>query len=391
MCIDFLRVLPTTKLIQNKMRFIAQQLKIILSLFLAFCFDCVTQDAFAQQIKPTIKDLTIPVSKAEDALCFQLHTVTLTTANLDSARRFFVQGMGMQLSGPIKLNTLQKRTLIKQWELPAGLDWQLYELSRPSVPDNIRIRLLVVARPTALIHESYQVRELGSFGLGFPNAKQVLLDQELQSLGFSAKAPLQTTILPKPDGGQYRDWEATYMGPDFVHYTGIERGNGMPQLAAYDTVTGKGGPGYTSMVVTGMSDAMISFFRYVLGWEVRRDVELTTGKGSPLGLEEGIKYRYTIAYAKGASSGHIQMMDFRDGVKITPKTKPRLPNRGIGMYTVFTKNLDEVRSLAIQQNAQILSDITSYEDPIHGRVRSLLLVAPNETVFEVLEKPRPLF
>ena len=210
-------------------------------------------------------------------------------------------------------------------------------------------------------------------------------------MGFPAKAPLQAAVLPKPDGGQYRDWEASYMGPDFVHHTGIERGSGMPQLAPYDTATGKGGPGYASMVVTGMSDAMISFFRYVLGWEVRRDIELATGKNSPLALEEGIKYRYTIVYAKGASSGHILMMDFRDGIKITPRTKPRLPNRGIGMYTVFTKNLDEVKSLALQQKTSILSDITSYEDPIHGSVRSLLLVAPNETVFEILEKPRPLF
>lgn len=370
---------------------IAQQLQSICLTILTFCFVFLSKTTVAQQFNTITKDLTIPVSKAEDALCFQLHTITLTTANLDSARRIFVQGMGMQLSGPVKLTTLQKRSLIKQWNLPASLDWQLYELSRPSVPENIRIRLLVVAKPTPLIHETYHTRELGPFALGFPNANQVLLDQELRALGFPAKAPLQAAVLPKPDGGQYRDWEASYMGPDFVHHTGIERGSGMPQLAPYDTATGKGGPGYASMVVTGMSDAMISFFRYVLGWEVRRDIELATGKNSPLALEEGIKYRYTIVYAKGASSGHILMMDFRDGIKITPRTKPRLPNRGIGMYTVFTKNLDEVKSLALQQKTSILSDITSYEDPIHGRVRSLLLVAPNETVFEILEKPRALF
>ena len=365
--------------------------RFLLKVFVALFMVMSANNLLAQQRIVSQQDLTIPTSKAEDALCYQLHTVTVTTAHLDSARRFFVQGMGMQLSGPVKISTLQRRTLIKQWNLPASLDWQLYELSRPAVPENIRIRLLVVAKPTPLIHESYQVREIGPFTLGFPNNKQEQLDQELRALGFTTKAPMQAAMLTKPDGGQYRYLETIYMGPDFVHHVGIERGNGMPQLAPYDSITGLGGPGYSAMVVTGMSDAMISFFRYVLGWEVRRDNEWATGKGSALGLEEGVKFRFTIVYAKGASSGHILLMDFRDGIKTVPKVKPRLPNRGIGMYTVLTKNLDEVRSLALQQKAQILSDITAYEDPIHGRVRSLLLIAPNETVFEILEKPRPLF
>lgn len=365
--------------------------KCVFTLAILFALALSIQKAFSQQLKLPLQDLTVPTSKAEDALCFQLHSVTLTTANLDSAKRFFVQGMGMQLNGPIRMSTQQRRSLIEQWDLPIGMDWQLYELSRPSVPENIRIRLLVIAKMTPLIHESYHVREIGSFALGFPNKRQALLDQEMHALGFSTQAAHQSGKEGLYNDIKDHDLESIYLGPDFVHHIGIERRNGMPQLAPYDTATGKGGPGYAAMVVTGMSESMISFFRYVMGWEVRRDNELSSGKNSPLGLQDGIKFRYTIVYAKGASSGHIVLMDFRDNKKIIPKTPPRLPNRGIGMYTVFTKNLDEVKQLAVQQKTTILSDITAYEDPLHGRVRSLVLVAPNGIVFEVLEKPRPLF
>jgi hypothetical protein len=216
---------------------------------------------------------------------------------------------------------------------------------------------------------------------------QTRLDQNLKALGFKSK----TAIPNKQDEGMTNMPEAIYLGPDFVHYTSFDMNNGQQQPSAYDPATGLGGPSFATFVVTGMSDAMISFFRYVLGWEVRRDNELATGKNSVLGLEDGIRYRYTMVFAKGASNGHINLMDFRDGVKTGPKSKPRLPNRGVGMYTVFTKNLDEVKALAVQQKAAILSDIIAYEDPIHGRVRSMLILAPNETVFEILEKPRPLF
>lgn len=341
----------------------------------------------AQQIKPSTLEINMPVSKAEDALCFQLQTITLSTANLDSAKRLFVQGMGMQLNGPVKLTTLQRKTLIQQWKLPASLDWQLYELSRAEVEETIRIRLLVCSKPTPLIQEGYQTRALGTFAIGFPNMNQTRLDQNLKALGFKSK----TAIPNKQDEDMTNMPEAIYLGPDFVHYTSFDMNNGQQQPSAYDPATGLGGPSFATFVVTGMSDAMISFFRYVLGWEVRRDNELATGKNSVLGLEDGIRYRYTMVFAKGASNGHINLMDFRDGVKTGPKSKPKLPNRGVGMYTVFTKNLDEVKALAIQQKAAILSDIIAYEDPIHGRVRSMLILAPNETVFEILEKPRPLF
>lgn len=363
-----------------------QLTRIYYYLFLISCIAGSTS-ATAQQIKPSTLELNIPVSKAEDALCLQLNTITLSTANLDSAKRLFLQGMGMQLNGPVKLTTVQRKTLIQQWNLPASLDWQLYELSRAEVQEIIRIRLLVCSKPTPLIQEGYQPRALGSFAIGFPNMNQIRLDQNLKALGFKSK----TVVSNKPDDGVPNMQEAIYLGPDFVHYTGVDMNNGQQQSSAYDPITGIGGPCFATFVVTGMSDAMISFFRYVLGWEVRRDNELATGKNAVLGLEEGIRYRYTMVFAKGASNGYINLMDFRDGLKIAPKSKPKLPNRGIGMYTVFTKNLDEVKALAMQQKLAIISDIISYDDPFHGRVRSMLLLAPNETVFEILEKPRPLF
>jgi hypothetical protein len=315
----------------------------------------------------------------------------MATNRLDSIKRIFVQGLGMQINGPVKISPQQKRILSQQWNIPFSLEWQLYELSSPNANAQIRIRLLVFTKTVPAMHDSYQIRETGPLALGFPNNHQNLLDEAMRVLGYRTKAPAQTFLTKTPDGGEYKTKEAVYLGPDLMHVISLERENGILHQSPSDSLSAMGGPGYVTMVVTGMSDQMVQFFRYVLGWEVRRDNELVSARNTAWGLEEGVRYRSTFVYAKGAVQGHIVLIDFRDGGKIVPKNKPRLPNRGMAMYSLLTQNLNEVKALAQQQRIQVLSDIQSYDDPLIGRVRSMVLMAPNEMAFEIIEKPKPLF
>jgi catechol 2,3-dioxygenase-like lactoylglutathione lyase family enzyme len=333
-----------------------------------------------------IRDITDPESSKADALCGPLHTVTMSTAHLDSLKLFYINGMGMTLEGPINLSKKEKKQQMILWDLPASFEYELYLLHRPNVPENIKMRVLVVSKKIPLIHKTYNSREIGPFTLGFPNANQEGLDSALRNLGFTSMAPMQAAMLSKPDGSKYKYLETIYKAPDMVHVVGIERGNGMPQLAPYDPITLKGGPGYTAQVVTGISKTVLKFYTEVLGMEIRKDTEWKTGAGSALGIEEGVPFKFSIVYSKGATSGHLLFMDFKDNKKLMPNASPRLPNRGIGMYSFETKNIRQVFNKANDANVRIIQKPMDYKDPWIGNCKIMTMLAPNGVMVEVFQR-----
>lgn len=355
--------------------------KIQLLISFYFLFFCTT--VYSQSY---IKDITNPESTSSDALCGPLRIVTICTANLDSLRLFYETGMGMMLTGPLRVTNKEKKKQRLLWDLPASVNYKIYLLYRPNVPDNIELRVLLVSKKLSLVHETYNPRELGPFALGFPNASQELLDKELHNLGFKTKVPLQTTLMSKPDGTKYRYLESIYQAPDFIHAVGVERGNGMAQLAAYDSSTLKGGPGFSAQVVTGMSDRVLAFYTNVLGMEIRKDAEWKTGEGSALGLPAGSGYRNTIVFAKGASSGYLQFIDFKDNRRLYPRVPPRLPYRGIGMYGFETTNINKVNKLAIESRIRIIQKPILLKDPIIGNCLVMTMMAPNGVLVEVFQR-----
>lgn len=352
---------------------------------LHICIGCLV-NSIGAQIPVYAKDITDPESKVSDALCSPLHIVTICTANLDSVKLFYVKGMGMTLVGPMEHTKKEKQQQMQIWDLPSSLEYKLYYLFRPTVPENIKIRVLVLSNKYPLIHKTYNSREMGPFTLGFPNADEERLDSMIHELGFSSMAPLQAAMLTKQDGSKYKYLETIYKAPDFIHIVGIERGNGMPQLSAYDSVTLKGGPGYAAQIVTGISEQVIKFYTEVLGMEIRKDTEWKTGEGSALGMEPNIPFRFTIVYAKGAKSGHLLFLDFKDNKRISSNAAPRLPNRGIGMYSFETKDILSVYNKAKDFGAKIIVKPTDYKDPWNGNCRIMTLSAPNGLMIEVLQK-----
>ncbi len=347
--------------------------------FLLFCFF-----VFAQ--KPTVmRDLTEPESKKEDALCGQLRMATLCTNDLGAIKKFYVDGMGMTLSPALAMNNAQKQMAKALWGIPNKIDFTVYKLYRKEVPENILIRVLLIKQKMPAIHESYSSREQGPFSLGFPNNMQRQLDVSLRKHGVESMAPLQASKIYRADSSFYNYLETIYKAPDNVHAVGITR-EGIAQLAPYDTATGLGGPGYSAQVVTGMSDTIISFFKNVLGYEVRRDNLWTSGKGSALGIEAGVPFRFTALYAKGATNGHVLLMDFKDKQSIELKMPPRLPYRGLGMYTMETKDLQKVYANALAFHATGLQKPSIYNDAILGKIKLICMQMPNGFLVEVFER-----
>ncbi len=348
-----------------------------------FMISCKKEKKQVVDKKPT--DTLASTSSMADALTYQLHTATLSTTSLDSITAFYVDGMGMTINGPIPSTDREKVLQRKLWNIPEKIDWEMYHLSRPSVPGLINVRVLVLDTETPFIHKSHNSRELGPFSLGFPNLNQKKLDTDLRTKGWTSMESLQEGEIPRSDGTTYRYWETIYKAPDFLHAVGIERGDGVPQLAPVDSLTQLGGPGYSAQVITN-SDHGLAFYTDVLGLELRADRHWKSSENGALGIEAGVPFRFSIVYAKGSSQNHLLFLDYEDGKSIDPGVPPRIPNRGMGMWTFETNNMNQVKENATTFGSEIIYETETYKSPIYGEAKVMTLLAPNGFLIEVFQK-----
>jgi catechol 2,3-dioxygenase-like lactoylglutathione lyase family enzyme len=338
-----------------------------------------------QTTRADIRDALAPLSTPAEALTEQLHTVTVSTTSLNQSLLFYRDGMGLSVEGPIELPHQLRKQQRRLWQIPEDIDWQLYILSRPDVPEAAQIRLLVLNKPTPSIHQSWNALELGPFSMGFPNTNQIAQDKHLRTLGFGALNVIEKYQVPRTDGSQYDIHETIFNGPDFVHGVGIYRGNGMTQLGPVSTKTGKGGPAYSAQVVAD-SDKVLNFYINVLGMELRSDrIWKSAGSDGALNVPDGTVFRFSIVYAKGSRSGHLLFVDYKNRDAIDPGIAPRLPNRGIGMWSFPVTDLNQVLNNARRAGIEITANPTHINSPALGNVKAATMLAPNGFMVELFE------
>lgn len=328
----------------------------------------------------------MPEPTSGAAGCGPLHTATLATTDLAAYRRFYVDAKGLTLEGPLPLSDDDRAHQRRLWGIPEDLGWETYRLHRPAVPGLVQIRLLVLDRETPLIHRSYDSRELGPFSLGFPTGDIGVMDRAVAAAGFGSMAPMQVGTVQRPDGLEYQYYETIYRAPDFVHTVGIARDASVGPLAPYDEATTLGGPGYSAMVVDD-ADVMIDFFRAVLGYELRTDYHWETSPGSALGVAAGVGFRLAICYAPGSNQNHLLLLDYDDKELVPLAVAPRLPNRGLGMWSFRTGDLDAVHRRARAHGSPVVHGPVTLDDPVHGPGRALTLLAPNGFLTEIFSTP----
>ena len=334
-------------------------------------------------------DSLSPKTSRTDALALPLQTVTLSTVSLEQLRLFYVEGMGMTLTGPVTVPDDVKAQQRALWEIPEEIGWQEYHLTRPGATiggrPGMSVRVLVLDTPTPTIHASWNARSLGGFSMGFPNRQQPALDARIRKLGFGALNSLEIYDVPRTDGSPYTIHETIFNAPDFVHAVGIDR-VGMLPLGAVDTETGLGGPGYSAQVVAD-SDTVLAFYTEVLGLELRRDaVWQSAGEDGAMALPNGTAFRFSIVFAKGyGPGGHLLFVDYTNGEGIENNAPPRVPNRGIGMWSFPVTDIAEVARRADAFGARIVHEPVALEDPLHGNVRVMTVLAPNGFLVELYE------
>lgn len=342
---------------------------------------CILSACNTDAPKPP-KDPLAPGAPDTTALTSNLKLATLSTTDLPALRRFFVEGWGMQLEGPLSMPLVLQQQQRQLWGIADSVDYDLYLLHRPSVPELIRLRILHLKTPMPHIHSSYSSRELGPFSLGFPNGDQAKADAHLRSLGYESMAAMQEGTIPRPDGSSYRYLETIYQGPDFLHVVGIERKDGMHQLAPIDSATMLGGPGYSAMVLDD-SDKMMSFLTEVLDQELRADRHWKSSPGSALGIGEGVPFRFSLVYAKGMAHNHLLFLDYEDDIFTPTNAAPRVPNQGLGMWSFQARDLEAIYKRAEVFGSTIIQPPTTYLSPIVGEVDVMTLLAPNGFLIEL--------
>jgi catechol 2,3-dioxygenase-like lactoylglutathione lyase family enzyme len=324
-------------------------MKYLLCLFLAAC--CVSGSCATT---PASKlDALAPTSSVQDALASPLKRIVISTNSLPESLLFYRDAMGLQVDGPIRLSAFERKRRVRAWALDSKESWQLYRLYRDGVPAAAEIELVVFDRIKPAIHRGWNPLVLGPLSIGFPNTDQVKHDQIVRKLGFGALNQIEIYPVPRPDGTQYRIQETIFNGPDFVHAVGIHRADGQTQLGPLDE-HGLGGPAYSAMVVKD-SAKMIAFMTEVLGWEVRSDrTWKSAGSKGALNVPDGTEFRFSILYAKGASTGHVLLIQFINANAQPPAMTAQVPNRGIGMWVMQSQKIQTIRANAKKFGAETL-------------------------------------
>ncbi|MEM7483478.1 MAG: VOC family protein [Acidobacteriota bacterium] len=337
-----------------------------------------------------LKDPLAPKTSHDEALTYQLHTATLIAHGLDEVKRFYADGLGLELEGPIDVPKAVRKTQRKLWGIPKGITWQLYRLHRPKVAQTVQVRLLVLDQETPRIHTTWDAREPGPFSLGFPTAELEPWDSALREMGFESMNPMSRYEVPRPDGSRYGMHETIWKAPDFMHTVTLSRRNGMPQLGPIDAETGRGGPVYSAQSIE-QSDDVLAFYTDVLGMELRSDREWKShGSKGALAVPDGTVFRFSIVYAPGASHGHLLFIDFRDGALPSSGVAPRPPNRGLTAWTFPVRDLAEIERRIAKAGVEVVGGPVDYDSPLLGAHRALTVLAPNGFLVELIELPKEI-
>lgn len=339
------------------------------------------------------RDSLSPKTSKDDALALPLSAVTLSTLSMEQIKLFYVEGMGMTLTGPVEHSEQDAAVQKKLWGIDTDTGYDEYHLTRPGSlvrgRPAIAIRVLHLHQPAPSVHQSWDARSLGGFTIGFPNLDQEGLDARIRSLGFGALNEIEKYKVPRTDGSMYEIHETIFNGPDFVHAVGIKRLD-MSQLGAVDEATSLGGPGYSAQVIQN-SDHTLAFYTDVLGLELRRDMTWkSAGKDGAMSLPNGTEFRFSIVFAKGyGPGGHMLFVDFLNQEPISSGVAPRVPHLGIGMWSFPVKSLDTVLGNAAAFGSTLVSSPIEFDSPLHGKIRVATLLAPNDLLIEVYESMVP--
>ncbi len=315
--------------------------------------------------------------------------LTHVTDSTAATRHFYRDMMGMTEASDCILTAEGRVSQRALWGLDAGAQWteQLYE--RPGLPQVPRVRVLTMEAAGPAIRPGMEVLLEGGLSVGFAVRNRAEMEQCVargEALGIGTTAGITTIEFRRPDGSPYDALETHFRAPDEVYGLGVGRPEDLPPVGPIGNGQMIGGPAYSAQVVNH-ADADVAFYRDVLGFEVRRDVDLvSSGPAGGLNLPQGTVMRFLQLYAPGSETGYLVMLDFR-GQGMTNPAAIRPPNRGVAIWTFPADDLDAVLACGREHGIETFAGPVTLECGWLGEHRAATVLTPHGFLVELVERP----
>ncbi len=328
------------------------------------------------------KDVALAVGTPEYTLTGSLRIITICTADLESVRKVFVEALNMSISGSLDLEPGEHLRQNSLWGIPEDLVCQIYLIYSESDPEGVKIRVLVLDEETERIHETYDSKALGPLSIGFYNRDQRDFDNHLKTHGIGVKSSIKKGEIEWGQGMSQQFWKSVYKGPEFIQISAIEEKMSTGSKIAQTEVSEFSSPAYTSFV-TDVIDEEILFHTKVLGMSVEVDLHINPANTSALNLSEGKSYRISKIRSKDNQKNYVIFIQFDDKESQDREVPPRLPNRGLVMWSFQTVDLGEVLSRAHAQEIKVYRTPRKVHDAIYGEAIAMTLLSPSGFIVEV--------
>lgn len=314
--------------------------------------------------------------------------VTHVTGEAAATRHFYHDMMAMADASHRVTTTAGQARQRTLWGLGVEARWTEQLFERPGLPQVPRVRVLAMEAPGDLVRPGMEVLREGGLSVGFAVRNRAEMEHCVargEALGIGTTAGITTIEFRRPDGSPYEALETHFRAPDDVYGLGVGRPEDLPPVGPIEPGQKIGGPAYSAQVVNHADDE-VAFYRDVLGFEVRRDVDLTSsGPAGGLGLAAGTVMRFLQLYAPGTETGYLVMLDFRDrGLPNPAAIRP--PARGVAMWTFPTDDLDAVLARSRDHGVATFAGPLALESAWLGPHRAATVLTPHGFLVELVER-----
>lgn len=321
-----------------------------------------------------------PRNDGRAVICRPLACITVAGSDPLAARRFYQGALGLTAS-TVHLDGHAAAALRAHWGLAGADPLEVLLFTRPGVPEAILLRVVMVPDTSPAARPGLDCRYDGALGFGFPVHDLHRRHAIVEAYGFTATAGVTTMPFPRADGSTYNIGETHWVAPDEVMVLGVDRAHLQP-VGPIDPALDIGGPSYSSALVSDAAKAA-EFFDGVLGLELRREFTFESeGPSGGMRLPSGTRVHFQQWFAPGASTGYLVVMQLQERALRAPHGLG-LRNRGIGLWSFPTAQLDAVRARALRHGTPILREPVEIDSPGVGRARSMLLATPDGFPVEV--------
>lgn len=329
-------------------------------------------------------DIFVPQSSPDEAIVGPLHTVTYVTSDKATVEKIFTKGYGLNSSGWSKPAEDELKNANAYLGFDAAHSWESCVFSKSGEGANVQIRIIALDQETPQVRPAYDGLYTGGATMSFPINDLYAHEKHMATIGVESTIGVKEMEFTSPSGETYISAEIVYKAPENVFVMGVVRPDIFIPVGPVDPATGMGGSAYSARCISA-ADETVEFFRDVLGFEIRRDVEFTVGEKSALLMPEGTTERFVQAFAPGSATGYLVLMDHQEATKPSPATSYGPPNRGIAMWSFSTKDIGNVHHCAVDAGIEIVQSPASYNSPFLPDGHSMILKDPDGFLIEIFE------